>query len=121
MSMWMLLAANAYGITVIPLYDTLGPQSTRFILGETQMKTVVSDGDCLVKLLDALQQQHTADSSSATSQQREIAMECIVTVDDIPEDQKERAAALNLRLLSWNDLLELVRIVRNTFDSGEMD
>ncbi|CDJ36174.1 LOW QUALITY PROTEIN: long-chain fatty acid CoA ligase, putative [Eimeria mitis] len=66
-------ASNAYGVTVVPLYDTLGPHSTRFILGETQMKTVVADGDCLGKLLDALEQkqQHGEGQKQQEQQQDE--------------------------------------------------
>lgn len=116
-------ASNAYGVTVVPLYDTLGPHSTRFILGETQMKTVVSDGECLVKLFDALQQQQRGkDQQQEQQQQREgqhedqheeqqhdIVLECVITLDKVSDEQKEKAEALKIRLLSWEDLLELGR------------
>ena len=64
-------AGNAYSITVVPLYDTLGPQSTCFILAETKLKTVVTDGDCLDKLLHAVQQHQEEQQHEQQSQQQQ--------------------------------------------------
>ncbi|KAL8426238.1 hypothetical protein Efla_005469 [Eimeria flavescens] len=95
-------ACNAYGFTVVPLYDTLGPHSTRFILEETQMKTVVCDDDCLAKLLDALQQ-HRAEAPKEAEDP--LPVKVIIALDDITEAQKEQAAKSNLELMSWDELL----------------
>ncbi|CDI87904.1 hypothetical protein, conserved [Eimeria praecox] len=87
------------------------------------MKTVVSDGECLVKLFDALQQQQRGkDQQQEQQQQREgqhedqheeqqhdIVLECVITLDKVSDEQKEKAEALKIRLLSWEDLLELGR------------
>ena len=34
-------SCNAYGLTLCPIYDTLGADSVEFILQQTQMKTCV--------------------------------------------------------------------------------
>ncbi|KAL8272271.1 hypothetical protein Esti_003788 [Eimeria stiedai] len=96
-------ACNAYGFTVVPLYDTLGPHSTRFILEETQMKSVVCDDSCLAKLLNALQEDRAEDSGGNKNR---LPVKYIVALDDIPEAQKKQAADLNLELVPWEVLLE---------------
>lgn len=121
-------AANAYGLTVVPLYDTLGAHSTRFILGETQMKTVVCDANCLVKLLAALQQdkqhrtvnqqpqqphgeeaqQQQQHGGMHVEQHRDIFLECVITLDRVTDEQRQTAEELGLRLMCWEELLELV-------------
>lgn len=69
------------------------------------MKSVVCDGECLVKLLDALQQ-HSADENQ--EKRESMPLKCIIALDTIPESERERAAALELQLISWDDLLALV-------------
>ncbi|KAL8446643.1 hypothetical protein Emag_004703 [Eimeria magna] len=95
-------ACNAYGFTVVPLYDTLGPHSTRFILEETQMKSVVCDDSCLAKLLDALQEDLAGNSGESKTR---LPVKFIIALDEIPEDQKKQAADLNLDLVPWEGLL----------------
>ncbi|XP_026190159.1 long chain acyl-CoA synthetase 7, peroxisomal [Cyclospora cayetanensis] len=101
-------ACNAFGITAVPLYDTLGSHSTQFILSETQMKTVVSDGNCLPKLLDALQQ-HQSQETNKDGSREPLPVKVVITLDDISDTEKETANSLHLQLLPWNKLLEMGR------------
>ena len=39
------------GITIVPLYDTLGKEAIEYILDQTQMKTVVCSADKIRTLL----------------------------------------------------------------------
>ncbi|KFH14137.1 putative long-chain fatty acid CoA ligase [Toxoplasma gondii MAS] len=48
-------ACNAYGITIVPLYDTLGPESTAFILAQTRLRSVVASEECARRLLDSIE------------------------------------------------------------------
>ncbi len=35
-----------YGLTVVPFYDTLGPDSITYILNHTSLTTIFISGDC---------------------------------------------------------------------------
>lgn len=50
------LAGSAYGYTLVPLYDTLGPDSLKYILTQTDLKTVVGSNECLANLLDSIEE-----------------------------------------------------------------
>lgn len=70
------------------------------------MKAVVCDSDCLVKLLDALEQHRVEQREQ--EQRGGLPVEWIVTLDGVEKPQKERAAALELKLMPWEELLEKV-------------
>ncbi|KAL8434197.1 hypothetical protein ACSSS7_003298 [Eimeria intestinalis] len=95
-------SGNAYGFTVVPLYDTLGPHSTRFILEETQMKSVVCDDSCLGKLLDALREVREEDAG----ENNPLPVKFLIALDEIPEALKKQAADMKLDLIPWEVLLE---------------
>lgn len=46
-------AANAFGLTLVPLYDTLGDEAVRYILDQTQLPCVAASLDCVPDLLKA--------------------------------------------------------------------
>nr|CEL66021.1 TPA: Fatty acyl-CoA synthetase 2, related [Neospora caninum Liverpool] len=48
-------ACNAYGITIVPLYDTLGPESTAYILTQTRLRSVVASEECASRLLESME------------------------------------------------------------------
>ncbi|PHJ18411.1 long-chain fatty acid ligase [Cystoisospora suis] len=58
-------ACNAYSITIVPLYDTLGAESTAFILTQTCLRTVVASQECAERLLASIEQHRNESSSSS--------------------------------------------------------
>ncbi|PFH32839.1 putative long-chain fatty acid CoA ligase [Besnoitia besnoiti] len=64
-------ACNAYGITIVPLYDTLGPESTAYILSQTRLQSVVASQECAARLLDALEAVRQAHAAAATDANEE--------------------------------------------------
>ncbi len=50
---WLLsdLAANLYGITSVSIYDTLGADSMRFILNQTNLTTIFCSVPMIINIL----------------------------------------------------------------------
>lgn len=60
------VSGNAYSITIVPLYDTLGAESTAFILSQTRLRTVVASQECAERLLASIEQ-HSASGGVVAS------------------------------------------------------
>jgi long-chain acyl-CoA synthetase len=90
---WVLTeqACNAYSLVTIPLYDTLGKEAISFILMQSQMKVVVCDDSQKAMYLM---------SSKAN-------LEHLIVIDQISEEVKQRAAEMNIKVHSLEQLKEL--------------
>lgn len=113
---------NAYRITIVPLYDTLGPQSTKFILQQTGLKTVVCGGDCVGKVLDALQEQQQQDEKDGSAAPNShVRADTIICLDSVTEGERNRADGLGVKLTAWSDVIKAVRFYRRCISTSIRD
>lgn len=88
------LGCNAYNIITVPLYDSLGPQSSRFILDQTQMETIVCNKTCARNLFKSLE---TCE---------EIYLKTLILVDEIDDEIKKECSKYNLKIILWEELIK---------------
>eukprot|EP00922_Rhytidocystis_sp_ex-Travisia-forbesii_P060311 GHVS01089412.1.p1 GENE.GHVS01089412.1~~GHVS01089412.1.p1 ORF type:complete len:675 (+),score=66.49 GHVS01089412.1:99-2123(+) len=84
------LACNAFGITSVPLYDTLGDEATEFIMNETKLQTVCADRSCVDHLLKNCSR---------------LTVKKIICFDEITSEEKELASAGSVELIDYASLL----------------
>eukprot|EP00922_Rhytidocystis_sp_ex-Travisia-forbesii_P060327 GHVS01089432.1.p1 GENE.GHVS01089432.1~~GHVS01089432.1.p1 ORF type:complete len:433 (-),score=23.78 GHVS01089432.1:196-1494(-) len=84
------IACNAFGITTVPLYDTLGDDATEFITKETRLESVCADQCCLTHLLKIRQR---------------LAIKRIICFDSITAEDQQAADAGGIELLPYKKLL----------------
>ena len=85
------LACMRSSITIVPFYDSLGPEALNFVLNQTEVQTMCVDSNSLKTLLKA------APNSRF--------LRNIVTFDDPDENQMKQAAELNIRILKYSDVI----------------
>lgn len=92
---WSILeqACNAYNLTIVPTYETLGADVILHILRETEMKSIVCSSVETVKIL--------------SMKEKTVPLEVIIQMEDITDGDRELAAnavvlsfLLNLRALN---------------------
>ncbi len=86
---WVLtqLATEHFSLVNVPLYDTLGAEAISFILVQTQLKVVVcDDSDKAMQLMGS-----------------KSSLETVIVIDAISEDVRNRAAELNIRVLTFEE------------------
>lgn len=84
-------ACNTYSMVTVPLYDTLGLEAINFILVQTQLKLVVCDDS-----EKALQLMNTKSN-----------LEYIIVIDKISDEARSRAAELNLKIFSFEEVKQI--------------
>ena len=83
-------AANCYGITIVPVYDTLGSDVLSFICAQTKMKTLCCSPEILQSILNSVKPGEAH------------ALETVVLFGEEPSAaDKETASALGLNLISF--------------------
>jgi len=93
---WVLTetACNAYSFVSVPLYDTLGTEAINFILMQTELKLVVcDDSDKAMNLMNS------------TSN-----LKYLIVIEKITEEARNKASELNLKILSFEELIEIGKI-----------
>uniref|UniRef100_A0A8C9H5C8 Long-chain-fatty-acid--CoA ligase n=1 Tax=Piliocolobus tephrosceles TaxID=591936 RepID=A0A8C9H5C8_9PRIM len=89
------IACNAFNIINVTLYDSLGSESSNFILNQTEMQTILCNKTCAVSLFNTL---NACD---------DIYLKKIILVEsEIDEEIKKLNETHELELITWNDLLE---------------
>lgn len=78
---WALLhLANMYwGVTTIALYDTLGPEASRFVVDQTELTTIACSGDLVEKILELKK----ADDAMDEGDRKLHRLQNLITFDDI--------------------------------------
>jgi len=87
------IACSLYGITSLPLYDTLGEEALKFVFDQTEVQTVFCAGDKVEKLLKGVETKRFA------------SLKNIVAFDNFKEELKAKAQELNVRVITYPDLL----------------
>lgn len=87
---WSILeqACNAYGLTIVPTYETLGADSILHILRETEMKSIVCSSVETVKILSMVE--------------KTVPLKVIIQMEDITDADKELASNAVLIFLLLN-------------------
>jgi len=87
------IACSLYGITSLPLYDTLGEEALKFVFDQTEVQTVFCAGDKVEKLLKGVETKRFA------------SLKNIIAFDNFKEELKAKAKELNIRLWHYADFL----------------
>ncbi|CDW89813.1 long-chain-fatty-acid--ligase 5 [Stylonychia lemnae] len=93
------LASMRSSVTIVPFYDSLGPEALSFVLNQTELITMCVDSASLRTLLKVAGNAHT--------------LKNIITFDKADEDQEKQTKELGIRMISFNDVLEEGRKVQN--------
>ncbi|CAD2099242.1 acyl-CoA synthetase, putative [Plasmodium vinckei brucechwatti] len=88
-------SCNAFNIITVPLYDSLGIESSKFILDQTMMQTITCNKACALKLLKSL----------GTFDQMFIKT-LILVEKEIDPEIKKLSNKLNIKIVTWDDLIE---------------
>ena len=77
---WNILeqACNAYSLTIVPTYETLGSDAILHILRETEMKSIVCSSVETVKILSMVE--------------KTVPLEVIIQMEDITDEDRQLAA-----------------------------
>lgn len=103
-------AANAFGLTLVPLYDTLGEDAMAFILQQTRLRCVVASFDCFNLLVRVLLDPET------NKRKPNFFLKTVVLVDpENPEDARkvnadyktamEQGEQVGLTVLMWHEVV----------------
>lgn len=88
-------ACNGYSMVLVPLYDTLGPESIKHIMNQCELKIVVVDKP--VKAMTLL----------TGVKNGEYPLDTIVVMDTITDDVTAGAADTGVTVKSFDDVLQL--------------
>ncbi|OII72903.1 acyl-synthetase [Cryptosporidium ubiquitum] len=95
-------ACNAFGICLAPLYDTLGEENLKYILIQTQLKSLCITNESLDKIISIIER------SIIDSTRDSILIKNLICFDDPTMEINQRAEKLNINLISFNKLREKV-------------
>ncbi|BAM39023.1 long-chain-fatty-acid--CoA ligase 5 [Theileria orientalis strain Shintoku] len=82
---------NAFGLTLVPLYDTLGEQSTEYILNTTELSVVVCDNKCAFKLLNLMPRLNNS-----------LSLVVVIGVDNVDPGLSYK----NVTFMTWNEVVQ---------------
>jgi long-chain acyl-CoA synthetase len=83
-------ANNMYGMTLVPLYDTLGPEAAQFIVDQTELKIVICSADKVKATLDLTNKCPT--------------LKLIIYFDTIDEETKKKCEGKDVKLIKFEDV-----------------
>jgi len=87
-------ACVLYSVTLVPLYDTLGPNVVEYILDHTRMTTVFCSAEAVQSVL------------GLAAEGKANQLKNVVLFEEITDDLAKKAKDGNLNLLSFQDLIK---------------
>ena len=89
-------ASNCYGLTLVPVYDTLGPDTLNYICSQTKMTSIIASNDALANIVKSVQSgQHDLKNillfTAPTDAERELASSVGLTLFSFDEVEKNGA------------------------------
>uniref|UniRef100_A0A0G4HJU6 AMP-dependent synthetase/ligase domain-containing protein n=1 Tax=Chromera velia CCMP2878 TaxID=1169474 RepID=A0A0G4HJU6_9ALVE len=92
---WLVAALAGYrqAFSVVPLYEILGPDTVRFVINQTRLKTVCVEGNSLNALIAA-----KPDCPS---------LELAILFDVPSEETKKKAEELGLRIMTMSEVIAI--------------
>lgn len=99
---WVLtnVAGMFNGITSVALYDTLGPDATRFILNQTELTSISCSIDCVPKLIDMKIQDNQSGDSKTHRLVNIVSFE-----DELTDEMKQKAQEAGINLYSMEEVM----------------
>ncbi|KAK1937459.1 fatty acyl-CoA synthetase 3 [Babesia divergens] len=95
---WVILeqACNAYGYTLVPIYNTLGHQSIHTILMNSQLSVLLCNADTVGVIFQVLEQGMT-----------DVALKVIILIgcDSVPSELESNK--FSLKIILWTDLVDM--------------
>ncbi|UKJ87971.2 long-chain-fatty-acid--CoA ligase 5 [Theileria orientalis] len=85
---------NAFGLTLVPLYDTLGEQSTEYIINTTELSVVVCDNKCAFKLMNLMPRLKTS-----------LSLVVVIGVDNVDPELNYK----NVLFMTWSEVVQCGR------------
>ncbi|SBS84239.1 acyl-CoA synthetase, putative [Plasmodium ovale] len=89
------LSCSAFNIVTVPLYDSLGIESSKFILEQTLMQTILCNKTCALNLFKSLE-----------ACERVYLKKIILVEPEVDEEIKKLSEKFQLEIITWNDLLK---------------
>jgi len=86
-------AANCYNITLVPVYDTLGPDTLNFICTQTKMKTLACANETLPNIV-----------KSISADDKNHALKTIITFSPPTREEIDLASTVGLTVVSLDDV-----------------
>jgi long-chain acyl-CoA synthetase len=84
------IATVLYGLTIVPLYDTLGPESIQYVIEHANLETIFCSTDPLTNLLKRAKELK--------------GLKNIVALDEpVSDEHKRLAAEAGIRLYTWSE------------------
>ena len=88
------VACSLYGITLVPIYDTLGPEAVEFTFSQTNLTTVF----CTNNLVDNLLKETKAGKTAKLSN--------IISFEPLKDSQITFAQEMGFKLYNWNQIID---------------
>lgn len=85
-------------VTTIALYDTLGPDATKFVVDQTQMTSISCTSDCVEKLCK-LKKEEGEEGMMKT-------LHNLITFDETTPEQKTLCDECNIKIYHINEVVE---------------
>ncbi|SBT71629.1 acyl-CoA synthetase, putative [Plasmodium malariae] len=89
------LSCSAFNIVTVPLYDSLGIESSRFILEQTLMQTILCNKTCVLNLFKSLE-----------TCERIYLKKIILVEREVDEEIKKACEKYQLEIITWDYLLK---------------
>lgn len=93
-------ACNAFGICLAPLYDTLGEENLKYILVQTQLKSLCISNESLDRIISIIER------SIIDSTRSSILIENLICFDNPTVEISQRAQKLSINLIPFKKLQE---------------
>lgn len=99
---WVIAAEGAWlnSLAIVPLYDTLGPETCAFIINQAEICTVLCD---TVKRAEHV----IAIGAAAQVEGKTACVRRVVLLDDITDEIAQKAKAANVELCSFEEILSM--------------
>ncbi|CEM19886.1 unnamed protein product [Vitrella brassicaformis CCMP3155] len=86
-------ACNAFSFTIVPLYDTLGPETVQYVCDQTRLRTVITQVENVPSLIKA----------APNCPELKI----IVAMDEPTDEMKADAQKAGVTLTTWQELIRV--------------
>lgn len=96
---WLVLdiACIFYGITVVPFYDTLGPDTVTYILSQTEMQTLMCSEDIVPKLIELKAKGEAG------------VLQNVIQMEPLTEERREELTSVGYTAYCYDEIIAIGR------------
>eukprot|EP01055_Gregarina_sp_Pseudo9_P005227 Gregarina_sp_Pseudo_9__5226@NODE_583_length_2551_cov_101_484873_g550_i0_p1_GENE_NODE_583_length_2551_cov_101_484873_g550_i0NODE_583_length_2551_cov_101_484873_g550_i0_p1_ORF_typecomplete_len703_score190_93AMPbinding/PF00501_28/9_5e84AMPbinding_C/PF13193_6/0_011Cas9_C/PF18525_1/0_29_NODE_583_length_2551_cov_101_484873_g550_i03082416 len=109
-------ACNAFGMTLCPLYDTLGVEAIEYILTETEIEAILVAFDCFATLLKVITDSADGAATDAPHMKAGVCLKTVILIDPAnPENGSrvreqfkqaiEMGKGIGLNVVMWHEIV----------------